>query len=174
VILDVMLPDLDGICVCTRLRRSLSVPVIMLSAKTSIPDRVAGLESGADDYVPKPFAFEELLARIDAILRRLSPDKRQVMVLGDLMLDARRREARLAGTLLDLTKREYQVLEFLMRHSRSVVREDTILEQVWGHDYEGESNVVEVFVRYLRRKLAKQGAPHLIRTVRGVGYMISD
>ncbi|MFN8483910.1 MAG: response regulator transcription factor [Anaerolineae bacterium] len=172
VVLDRMLPDLDGLEVCRRLRTaSPDLPVLMLTAKDAIPDRVAGLEAGADDYVVKPFAFDELLARVKALLRRARAQPQAILQFSDLTLDTSTREARRGPRKIHLTPKEYELLELFMQHPRQVLSRDVIFDRVWGYDFGGESNVIEVYVRYLRKKL---GEPNLIQTVREVGYILRE
>ena len=172
VILDVMLPDIDGLEVCRRLRAaSPDLPILMLTAKDAVPDRVAGLDAGADDYLVKPFAFDELMARIRALLRRAQPQQQTVLRFADLTLDTGLREAKRGGRTIKLTPKEYELLELFMRHPRQVLSRELIFDRVWGYDFSGESNVIEVYVRYLRRKLGK---PNLIQTVREVGYVLRE
>nr|WP_290665744.1 response regulator transcription factor [Ardenticatena sp.] len=176
IILDWMLPGMDGLDVLKRIRAALpDVPVLMLTAKDSIADRVLGLESGADDYLVKPFAFEELLARIHALLRRRQPVGEQgVLRFADLTLDTNMRVARRGNRVIELTPTEYELLEFFMRNPRQVLPRDLIYERVWGYDFSGESNLLDVYVRYLRNKLEAEGEPRLIHTVRGVGYILRE
>lgn len=169
VVLDWMLPDLDGLEVCRRMRRISDVAVIMLTARAELEDKVVGLESGADDYIAKPFKFEELLARVRALLRRMGMASSPVLTHGDLSLDTSRRQVRRGGQLADLTLREYALLELLMRRPGQVFTREQILEQLWGFDFQGDTNVVEVHVSALRAKLGDVQR-QLIRTVRGVGY----
>jgi len=172
VVLDVMLPDLDGLEVCRRLRAgSPELPVLMLTAKDAVPDRVAGLDAGADDYMVKPFSFDELHARIRALLRRTQPLQQPVLRFADLILDTSTREARRGDRFIKLTPKEYELLELFMHHPRQVLSREVIFDRVWGYDFGGESNIIEVYVRYLRRKL---GEPNLIQTVREVGYILRD
>ena len=172
VVLDVMLPDMDGLEVCRRLRRGdPDLPILMLTAKDAVPDRVAGLDAGADDYLVKPFAFDELLARIRALLRRAQPQARATLRFADLVLDTATREVRRGGRPIQLTPKEYELLELFMRHPRQVLSRGTIFDRIWGYDFGGESNIIEVYVRYLRKKL---GPPNLIQTVRGVGYALRE
>ena len=172
VVLDRMLPDLDGLEVCRRLRAaSPDLPVLMLTAKDAIPDRVAGLEAGADDYVVKPFAFDELLARIKALLRRARAQPQVILQFTDLTLDTSTREAKRGQRKIHLTPKEYELLELFMQHPRQVLSREVIFDRVWGYDFGGESNVIEVYVRYLRKKL---GEPNLIQTVREVGYILRE
>jgi len=171
-ILDIMLPDLDGLEVCRRLRAgSPELPILMLTAKDAVPDRVAGLDAGADDYLVKPFAFDELLARIRALLRRAQPQQQAVLHFADLVLDTGVHEARRGNRVIKLTPKEYELLELFMRNPRQVLSRDVIFDRVWGYDFGGESNIIEVYVRYLRRKL---GEPNLIQTVREVGYVLRE
>ena len=173
VVLDIMLPGLDGLEVCRRLRAGSDVPILMLTAKDAVPDRVAGLDSGADDYLVKPFAFDELLARIRALLRRRQPAE-QVLRFADLTLNQATRRVTRGERQIELTAKEYDVLELFMRHPRQVLTRDIIYERIWGYDFGGESNIIEVYVRYLRAKLEAGGEPRLIHTVRGVGYVLRE
>jgi len=178
VILDVMLPGMDGIAVCEALRqRAAPLPVLMLTARDSVPDRVAGLESGADDYLVKPFAFIELLARVHALLRRASHRREEPRSLryGDIVLDPQSRIVERAGHSISLTTREFDLLELFLRHPNQVLTRDAILENIWGYqDDIPESNIVDVYVRYLRNKLAPAGESRPIQTVRGVGYVLRE
>jgi two-component system response regulator MprA len=178
VILDVMLPGMDGLAVCEALRRmTVHLPILMLTARDSVPDRVAGLESGADDYLVKPFAFIELLARIQALLRRASRKREEPRQLryADIVLDPQARTVQRAGQTIPLTTREFDLLELFMRHPNQVLTRDAILENLWGYlDDIPESNIVDVYVRYLRNKLALAGESRLIQTVRGVGYVLRE
>ena len=146
----------------------------MLTARDRIPDRVAGLDAGADDYLVKPFAFDELLARLRALLRRARPMEAEQLQFADLTLDTLTRDVRRAGQSLDLTTKEYELLEFLLRHPRQVLSRDTIFERVWGSDFLGGSNVIDVHVMRLREKLEAGGQPRLIQTVRGAGYSLRE
>ena len=176
VVLDWMLPGMDGLEVCKRLRAAGEVPILMLTAKDSIPDRVKGLDAGADDYLVKPFAFDELLARIRALLRRAGPTQQaEVLRFVDLELDTGTRQAKRGNSEpIELTAKEYELLELFMRNPRNVLTRDVIYERVWGYDFGGESNIIEVYVRYLRRKLEQEDMPRLIHTVRGVGYVLRE
>ncbi len=174
VLLDVMLPGIDGIEVCRRLRAVGDVPILMLTAKEAIEDRVAGLDAGADDYLVKPFAFDELLARIRALLRRVQPSKPDVYRFVDLELDTGTRQGKRAGRLFDLTAKEYELLELFMRNPRRVLTREIIYDRVWGYDFGGESNIIEVYVRYLRQKTEAGGLTRLIHTVRGIGYVLRE
>lgn len=175
VILDWMMPGMTGIEVCRRLRATGSkVPVILLTAKDEVSDRVTGLDAGADDYVVKPFSIEELLARVRAHLRRTHEDNPDLLQFADLSLNRRTREVFYNGRAIDLTAKEFDLLDYLMTHPRQVITRDQILEKVWGYDFMGDSNIIEVYVRYLRLKLEEQGEKRLIQTVRGVGYVLRD
>jgi two-component system response regulator MprA len=174
VLLDVMMPEIDGIEVARRLRQSSDVPILMLTAKGTVADRVAGLDSGADDYLVKPFAFDELLARMRALLRRRQPAEGEVLRFADVVLDTGARQVTRGQHIVELTTQEFDLLELLMRHPRQVLKRDQIYEKVWGYDFGGESNVLEVYIRYLRSKLEVNGEPRLIRTVRGVGYVLRE
>jgi DNA-binding response OmpR family regulator len=173
IILDVMLPGMDGMEVCQRIRAQSDAGIVMLTAKDELQDRIAGLDRGADDYVVKPFRFEELMARIRAVLRRRGSTRQPVLTFADLSLDQDTREVRRGERLVELTPREYDLLKLFMFNQRQVLSKDTILERVWGYDFEGDANIVEVYVRYLREKLADI-PPKLIQTVRGVGYILKE
>jgi DNA-binding response OmpR family regulator len=172
VVLDLLLPGMDGLEVCRRIRERSPLPIVMLTARGEVDDRVRGLESGADDYLAKPFKFKELLARIRAVLRRSGADPGRTLTVGALRLDAQTRQASVDGRTVDLTPREFELLEHLMRHPRWVVTREQLLDRIWGIDYLGDANVVEVHISALRGKLGDQ-ARKLIRTVRGVGYTLS-
>lgn len=174
VLLDIMLPGVDGVEVCRRLRSASEVPILMLTAKEAIEDRVAGLDAGADDYLVKPFAFDELLARVRALLRRAQPAQPQVYRFADLELDTGTRRGKRGDELFDLTAKEYELLELFMRHPRQVLTRDVIFDRVWNYDFGGESNIIEVYVRYLRQKTETEDRPRLIHTVRGVGYVLRE
>lgn len=174
VILDVMLPELDGLEVCRELRRSGDVPILMLTAKDAVEDRVRGLDAGADDYLTKPFALDELLARIRALLRRTKSDLPPVLTYADLRLDTGTHQAFRGERPVELTAKEYELLELFMRHPRQVLTRDVIFDRVWSYDFGGESNIIEVYVRYLRQKLEASDEARLIHTVRGVGYVLRD
>ncbi|OGO19001.1 MAG: DNA-binding response regulator [Chloroflexi bacterium RBG_16_50_9] len=174
VILDIMMPGIDGIEVAKRLRKVGDVPILMLTARGTVADKVAGLESGADDYLVKPFAFDELLARVKALLRRRQPKEGEVLRFSDLSLDTATREVKRGDELIQLTAQEFALLELFMRHPRQVLKRDMVYEKVWGYDFEGLSNVIEVYIRYLRSKLEAGGQPRLIYTVRGVGYVLKE
>jgi two-component system, OmpR family, response regulator MprA len=172
VILDVLMPTIDGLEVCRRIRRDgNAVPVLMLTARAEVESRVAGLDAGADDYLPKPFALEELLARLRALLRR-SGGGDEVLRFEDLELDPSTREARRDGELMELTRTEFNLLELFMRNPRQVLTRSTIFERVWGYDFGFASNSLDVYIGYLRRKTEAGNRPRLIQTVRGVGYAL--
>ena len=171
VILDVMLPGLDGFSVCRRLRDQGDVPIIMLTARGELEDRVAGLDGGADDYLVKPFRFQELLARIRAVLRRRTPNVQSVAVVADVHLNRDTREVERAGQPVELTQREFDLLELLIDHPRQVLSRETILNRLWGYDFVGDTNVIDVHIAALRRKL-NDGEHTLIRTIRGIGYSL--
>ncbi len=174
IVLDGMLPGLDGLDVLAELRRlGVRTPVLLLTARATVDDRVAGLETGADDYLTKPFAFAELLARVRALMRRPPLQADQVLRVGNLELDPLRRSVRRGGASIDLSPREFALLTYLMRHAGQALTRTQIADQIWSLDYAGDSNVVDVYIGYLRRKLALgQGGPR-IQTVRGVGYRLS-
>ena len=174
VILDIMMPGIDGIEVSKRLRQGSDVPILMLTARGTVADRVAGLDSGADDYLVKPFAFDELLARVRALLRRRQPKEGELLRFSDLSLNTATREVKRGNEAIELTAQEFDLLELFMRHPRQVLKRDLIYDRVWGYNFEGESNVIEVYVRYLRSKLEAGGKPRLIHTVRGVGYVLKE
>ena len=174
VVLDWMLPGLDGLEVCRRLRAAGSVPILMLTAKDSVSDRVKGLDSGADDYVVKPFAFEELIARVRALLRRSHTAEDTILRFVDLTLNVSTREVARGTHKIELTTKEFDLLHFFMRHPRQVMTREMLYDRIWGYDFGGESNILEVYVRYLRSKLETAGEPRLIQTVRGVGYALRE
>jgi len=175
VILDWMLPGLSGIDLCRRLRNTgTDVPVILLTAKDEVGDRVAGLDAGADDYLVKPFDIEELLARVRVQLRRTQKPDRERLEFAELQLDRRSREVKRGDRAIELTAKEFDLLEYLLMHPRQVLTRDQILEQVWGYDFMGDSNIIEVYVRYLRLKLEANQEKRLIQTVRGVGYVLRE
>ncbi len=174
VLLDLMLPGMDGIEVCKRIRAVSDVPILMLTAKETIEDRVVGLDAGADDYLVKPFAFDELMARVRALLRRAAPTQPQVYRFANLELDTGTRQGQRGGRIFDLTAKEYELLELFMRHPRQVLTRDLIFDRVWNYDFGGESNIIEVYVRYLRQKTEEGGQTRLIHTVRGIGYVLRE
>jgi two-component system response regulator MprA len=174
VVLDWMLPGIDGLEVCRRLRASNNVPILMLTARTSVNDRVQGLDAGADDYLVKPFNLDELLARIRALLRRTMPERPEKYEFSDLILDTGTRQATRNGRVIDLTAKEYELLELFMRNPKQVLSREVIYDEVWGYDFGGESNIIEVYIRYLRQKLEDSNESRLIHTVRGMGYVLRD
>jgi len=174
IILDIMLPGIDGIEVCQRLRANSSVPILMLTAKDALNDRIDGLDSGADDYMVKPFQLEELLARIRAVLRRTEQDRAPILSFADITLDTTTREASRGGNTIPLTAKEYDLLELFMRHPNQVMTREVIFDRVWGYDFGGESNVLDVYIRYLRQKLEENSAPRLLHTIRGIGYVLRE
>jgi two-component system response regulator MprA len=175
VVLDLMLPGLDGLEVCRRLRAGGDVPILILTAKDGVNDRVLGLDMGADDYMVKPFDLDELLARIRALLRRSQPASQpKIMRFEDLTLDTGTRQASRGDRIISLTAKEYELLELFMLHPRQVLTRDVIFDRVWGYDFGGESNIIEVYIRYLRQKLEEDGEPRLLHTVRGMGYVLRE
>ncbi len=174
VVLDWMLPGMDGLEVCRRLRTAGNLPILMLTAKDTIQDRVQGLDAGADDYLVKPFELDELMARIRALLRRTQPERSQVLQFADLTLDTSTRQAYRKGRVISLTAKEYDLLELFLRHPRQVMTREMIFDRVWGYDFGGESNVLDVYIRYLRQKLEEEGEERLLHTVRGVGYVLRE
>jgi len=175
VVLDLMLPGIDGLEVCRRLRAGGDVPILILTAKDGVNDRVLGLDMGADDYMVKPFDLDELLARIRALLRRSQPVSRpKIMRFADLTLDTGTRQASRGERVISLTAKEYELLDLFMRHPRQVLTRDVIFDRVWGYDFGGESNIIEVYIRYLRQKLEENDEPRLLHTVRGMGYVLRE
>ena len=177
ILLDVMLPGMDGIEICRRVRTVSNVPIIMLTARDAVEDRVEGLDIGADDYITKPFAVPELLARLRNALRRRdisTEDASDRLTVKNLIMFLSRYEVQVDGETVALTKREYDLLEYLLRNKRTVLTRDQILQEVWGFDYTGETNVVDVYIRYLRAKLDDRFHKKYIYTVRGVGYVVRD
>ncbi len=175
IILDVAMPRMDGLEVCRRLRAAGdTTPVLMLTARAAVNDRVAGLDAGADDYLVKPFALEELLARIRALLRRSVPAEEDLLQFSDLSLDVGTREVRRGSRLIELTRTEFLLLELLLRNARQVLTRELIFDRVWGYDFGANSNSLEVYIGYLRRKTEAEGEPRLIHTVRGVGYVLRE
>jgi DNA-binding response OmpR family regulator len=173
VLLDVMLPKRDGIEILREVRRrKLAVPVLLLTARASVADRVAGLDAGADDYLPKPFAFEELLARVRALLRRGQGGAGPVFGVADLELDPATRQVRRAGRRIELTAKEFALLEFFLRHPGRVLSRSVIAQHVWGADADSFTNVIDVYVNYLRKKIDQEFEPKLLHTVRGAGYVL--
>jgi two-component system response regulator MprA len=174
VVLDWMLPGMDGLEVCKRLRAMGKMPILMLTAKDSVGDRVQGLDAGADDYMVKPFNLDELLARIRALLRRTQAPKQKAYAFGELTLDTGTRRAQRGERVIDLTAKEYELLELFMRNPRQVLTREMIYDEVWGYDFGGESNIIEVYIRYLRQKLEERDGPRLLHTVRGMGYVLRE
>ena len=181
VLLDVMLPDMDGLTICKKVRELSDVPIIMLTARDDVNDKVQGLDIGADDYVTKPFAIPELFARMRVALRkRTAPEHSgetsngEELKLKNLTMNIARHEVMVDDVLVELTKKEFDLLEYLIRNKRSVLTRDQILEQVWGYDYMGDTNVVDVYIRYLRAKLDDKFNEKYIHTMRGVGYVVKD
>jgi len=179
MVLDVMMPRVDGLEVCRRLRSTGDdLPILVLTARDSVSERVAGLDAGADDYLPKPFALEELLARLRALLRRATPDPDnsadEVLRFADLSLDPATREVTRGDRQISLTRTEFSLMEMLMANPRRVLTRSRILEEVWGYDFPTSGNALEVYVGYLRRKTEAEGEPRLIHTVRGVGYVLRE
>ena len=175
VVLDLMLPGTDGLTVLRSLReRSIDTPVLVLTARDALPDRVRGLDLGADDYLTKPFAFDEFLARVRALLRRAAPRRDPVLRVADLTLDPATRAVTRGRRRITLTTREHALLEYFMRNAGRVLTRPMIAEHVWGLDFDPESNIIDVYVGYLRRKIDADGEPRLLQTVRGAGYTLKD
>ena len=178
VLLDLMLPEMDGLAICQSVRKLSDIPIIMLTAKDDLEDKVQGLDIGANDYITKPFAIEELLARIRATLRARRPAEagsgEKMLVTRDLVMYPDRYEVKVKGEPVELTKKEYQLLEYLLRNKRTVLTRDQILQKVWGYDYIGDTNVVDVYLRYLRAKIDERFGEKYIHTMRGVGYVVKD
>ena len=180
ILLDVMLPDMDGFTICRKVRELSQVPIIMLTAKDDIDDKVQGLNIGADDYITKPFATPELLARMRVVLRRQESQREvreaqeEILSVKNLTMYPARHEVKVDDVLVELTKKEYDLLEYLLRNKRNVLTRDQILSNVWDYDYMGDTNVVDVYIRYLRQKLDDRFQEKYIHTMRGVGYVIKD
>ncbi len=174
MLLDIMLPGLNGLEVLRRLRKSSELPVIMLTARDAVMDKVTGLDMGADDYITKPFSIEELLARIRTALRKKSSQTLPQLTIGPLILDIARHTLTVAGETVELTGREFALLQTLMENKDIVLSRETLMERVWGYDYMGETNVVDVYIRYLRAKIGEKTDQPLIHTVRGVGYVARE
>ncbi|MDX8410332.1 MAG: response regulator transcription factor [Mariprofundaceae bacterium] len=175
ILLDLMLPKKDGITICRELRdHGISTPIMMLTARDTVEDKVQGLDAGADDYLPKPFSFDELLARVRALLRRRSEAKTPVLKIADLELDPISRRATRSGTPIRLTTKEYALLEYMMRNPRRVLSRTLVGEHVWDMNFDPESNVIDVYVSHLRSKIDKNFDAKLIHTIRGQGYLLSD
>ena len=178
ILLDLMLPELNGLEVCRRVRQVKNTPIIMMTARDSVIDRVSGLDHGADDYIVKPFAIEELLARLRALLRRISiegennPAKQTTIKYRDLVIEKENRVVRRGDDIIELTKREYELLLTLMENVNVVLARDVLLSKVWGYNSDVETNVVDVYVRYIRNKIDRPGEPSYIQTVRGTGYVM--
>jgi DNA-binding response OmpR family regulator len=173
VILDVMLPKLDGVGVLAALRKAgKTTPVLLLTARGAVEDKVRGLDTGADDYLTKPFEFQELVARLRTIMRRQTPERRVILEAGPIRIDPAKREARLSGKLVELTPKEFSLLEYLVRHRDRAVTRTEIIEHIYDDSFDSNSNVIDVHINALRRKLARRSSPPLIETVRGAGYMI--
>src|SRR5229473_7529969 len=173
-ILDIMMPGIDGLEVTRRLRAEGDVPILLLTAKDGTADRVKGLDSGADDYLVKPFAYEELLARVRALLRRRAPRARRTIRYADISMDLGAHEVKRDGRVIALTAKEFDLLELFVRNPRQVLTRERIMDAVWGFDFGATSNVVDVYVGYLRQKLEDGGAPRVIQTLRGVGYVLRE
>ncbi|MCK9216952.1 MAG: response regulator transcription factor [Firmicutes bacterium] len=178
ILLDIMLPGLNGIEVLRRIRQFSQVPVILLTARDAVVDKVAGLDGGADDYITKPFAIEELLARIRTAFRKNNYSNQSVeknnLIIGDLQLDPLKRDVQVKGNPVYLTKREFDLLHYLLENKNIVLDRETILEKIWGYDFSGETNAVDVYIRYLRTKIEEPFDLKIIQTIRGVGYVIKD
>lgn len=176
ILLDLMLPGFNGLEICRRIRKTSNVPIIMLTAKDDVMDKVAGLDSGADDYVTKPFAIEELLARMRVALKRekVTPISKNLLRVDNLLIDTDLRVVKIDDSVIDLTKTEYDLLVYLMQNKNLVLSREQILNTVWGYEYIGETNVVDVYIRYLRSKLDEQYNKKYIHTIRGVGYIVKD
>lgn len=177
ILLDLMLPEMDGLEICQKVRQVSDVPIIMLTARDEIEDKVEGLDLGANDYITKPFSTPELFARIRAALRIANKDDEKdiaLLKIKDLVLYSGRYEVRVKGELVELTKKEYSLLEYMLRNKRQVLTRDQILSEVWGYDYVGDTNVVDVYIRYLRAKIDERFDDKYIHTVRGVGYVVRD
>ncbi|MFH1768217.1 MAG: response regulator transcription factor [Candidatus Omnitrophota bacterium] len=173
IILDIMLPGQDGISVCNQLRdRKIAVPILMLTARDKLQDKILGLDSGADDYITKPFAFAELLARVRALMRRQQSDKTTVLKVADLELDQLAHKVKRAGKEVTLTSKEYSLLEYLMLHSNQIVTRTMIVEHVWNEDFDSFTNVIDVYINFLRKKIDKPFSVPLIHTVHGTGYIL--
>ena len=174
VVLDLMLPDGDGIDICRELRNSKEFGIIILTARSQVGDRIRGLDAGADDYLPKPFVFEELMARIRAVLRRRNIQTDGILSVADLYVDLDKREVRRGIRSVELTTREFELLKLLVQHQGKPLSREFILERVWGYDYEGDTDPVKVYINFLRRKLNSSGEADLIHTLRGYGYTLRD
>jgi len=174
IVLDLMLPGMDGLEVTEKIRKDSNLPILMLTARGGLDDRVQGLDSGADDYMVKPFELEELLARIRSLLRRSQSERSIVLKFEDLKLDTTTRTAERSERMIPLTTKEYELLELFMRHPRQILSREMIFDRVWGYDFGGESNVLDVYIRYLRQKLEGEDESRLIHTIRGTGYVMRE
>ncbi len=174
VVLDLMLPDADGLEICRELRASGDMGIVILTARSLVGERVRGLEAGADDYLPKPFAFDELLARIRAVLRRRSSHGEGIIRVGDLVVDLERRQVRRGNRVINLTTREFDLLKLLAQHAGKPLRREFIVEHVWGYEFEGETDPVKVYISFLRRKLNLEGEADLIHALHGFGYVLEE
>lgn len=175
LLLDIMLPGISGMEICRRVRAVNDVPIVMLTARDSVPDRVAGLDGGADDYLPKPFAVEELLARIRVLLRRLNDERQEEnLTAGDIVMNLSTHEVSRRGQPITLTVREFSLLETLMRNKNHVLSREQLMDKVWGYDFTGETNLVDVYIRYLRNKVDAPFDGQIIQTIRGVGYILRE
>ena len=174
MLLDIMLPGLNGLEVLRRLRRTSALPVIMLTARDAVMDKVTGLDMGADDYITKPFSIEELLARIRSALRKKSQQTLPQMTIGPITMDVARHLVTVEGEAVDLTGREFSLLQVLMENAGIVLSRDMLMERVWGYDFMGETNLVDVYIRYLRAKIAEMTPRRMIQTVRGIGYVLRE
>jgi DNA-binding response OmpR family regulator len=175
IILDIMMPKLDGLTVLRKIRaKGIDTPVLFLTAKDSISDRVEGLDAGADDYLTKPFAFEELLARVRVLIRKKSNNKTNIYTLADLTLDVQSHEVKRGDNVITLSSKEYAILEYMILNKNIVLSRETLEKNVWGYSYDGTSNMIDVYIRYLRKKIDEDYEPKLIHTVRGAGYVLKE
>lgn len=175
IILDIMMPKLDGLTVLRKIRaKGIDTPVLFLTAKDSISDRVEGLDAGADDYLTKPFAFEELLARVRVLIRKKSGNKTNIYTLADLTLDVQSHEVKRGDNAIPLSSKEYAILEYMILNKNIVLSRETLERNVWGYSYDGASNMIDVYIRYLRKKIDEDYEPKLIHTVRGAGYVLKE
>lgn len=175
IILDLMLPDKDGLALCREFRsKNIDIPILMLTARSNVKDKIKGLDSGADDYLTKPFAFDELLARVRALLRRKGDDKKPVLKMAELELDQLTHRVKRQGREIELTSKEYALLEYFMLHANQVITRTMISEHVWNEDFDSFTNVIDVYVNYLRNKIDKNFKKKLIHTVRGTGYIMKE
>jgi DNA-binding response OmpR family regulator len=174
VILDLMLPDADGIDICRELRAGGNVGIIILTARSVVGERIRGLEAGADDYLPKPFAFEELLARIKAVMRRRSPESKEIIHAGDIVIDTEKRQVFRNNRNIELTTREFDLLKLLAEHKGRPLSREFIIQRIWGYEFEGETDPVKVYIKFLRRKLNAAGEKDLIHSIRGFGYSLEE